>query len=124
MGCYGIALAISFNRFLIAEKRSKEDHMSSNAGKRVNKRKSTRTPKHLVVSIVVEHDISTSREIKATITDISTSGVGLLMDRALAPGQTIIFTKRESRKDLPEKGVIIWTAESEEGHKAGVVFSI
>ena len=44
------------------------------------------------------------------------------MDRALEPGQTIIFTKRESRKDLPEKGVIIWTRESKEGHKAGVMF--
>ena len=96
--------------------------MSAKAETRAHKRKSTLKPKPLVVSIVVEGDISTSREIKATIMDISENGAGLLMDRALAPGQTIIFTKRESRKDLPEKGVIIWTRESKEGHKAGVMF--
>lgn len=97
--------------------------MKTKADKRTHKRKSTRTPKHLVVTLIIENDISTSREIKATIMDMSDNGVGLLMDRALAPGQTIIFTKRENRNDLPEKGIIIWTTESEEGHKAGVMFS-
>ena len=100
----------------------KDDHMSAKVEKRAHKRKSTRNSKQMVVSLVVEGNISTYKEIKATIMDISENGVGLLMDRALAPGQTIIFTKRENRKDLPEKGVIIWTKESKEGHKAGVMF--
>lgn len=101
----------------------KDDHMSIKVEKRAQKRKATGNSKHAVVSIVVANDLSTSKEIKATITDISTSGVGLLMDRALAPGQTIIFTKREKRKDLPEKGIVMWTKESKEGHKAGVMFT-
>jgi c-di-GMP-binding flagellar brake protein YcgR len=97
--------------------------MKTKAEKRAHKRKSTRAAKHSVVSIVVENDISTTKEMKVTITDISKSGAGLLMDRALTPGQKIIFTNTKNRKDLPEKGVIMWTTESEEGHKAGVMFT-
>ena len=97
--------------------------MGEDAEKRRHKRKSTRNSSYPVVWFVVKSDITTSDELKAAVTDISESGVGLFTDIALAPGQMIRFTNKESREDLPDMGVVMWTTESEEGFKAGVMFS-
>lgn len=97
--------------------------MGAKSEKRRHKRKSTRNASYSFVSFVIENDIATSNEVKAAVTDISENGVGLLTDRALAPGQKIKFTRKEHQKDLPEMGVVMWTTESKEGHKVGIMFS-
>lgn len=97
--------------------------MGAKAEKRRHERKSTRNSSYPVVWFVVKNDINASREVKASVTDISESGAGLFTHVALAPGQKIKFTNKESRKDLPEVGVVMWTTESKEGYKAGVMFS-
>ena len=97
--------------------------MSAKAEKRAHNRKPTRKSSYLAVSFIVENDIATSNEVKAFVTDISDSGVGLLTERSLAPGQKIKFTNKKRLKDLPETGVVMWTTVSKEGHKAGVMFS-
>ena len=96
--------------------------MGAKIEKRRHKRKSTRNSSYPVVWFVIKSDITTAGEVKASVMDISESGVGLFTDIALAPGQTIKFTNKESRQDLPEKGVVMWTTESKEGYKAGVMF--
>jgi hypothetical protein len=96
--------------------------MGAKVEKRSHERKSTHNSSYPVVWFVVKSDITASGEVKASVTDISESGVGLFTDVALAPGQMIKFTNKESRKDLPEVGVVMWTTESKEGYKAGVMF--
>ena len=97
--------------------------MGAKLDKRRHTRKSTRNSSYPVVWFVVKSDITSSTEVKASVTDISESGAGLFTEVALSPGQMIKFTNKESRKELPDLGVVMWTSESEEGYKAGVMFS-
>ena len=97
--------------------------MGAIADKRRHERKSTRNSSYPVVWFVVKSDITSSDEVKASVTEISESGAGLFTEIALAPGQMIEFINKESRKELPEVGVVMWTTESKEGYKAGVMFS-
>lgn len=101
----------------------KDNSMGAKEEKRRHKRQSTRNSSYPVVWFVVKSDITSSSEVKASVTDISESGAGLFTDVALAPGQMIEFTNKESRKELPDVGVVMWTTESKEGYKAGVMFS-
>lgn len=90
--------------------------------KRRHQRKMTHNSTFPIVWFVVHEDMSTSAEMQAAVTDISASGVGLHTEVALEPGQKIKFTKKETIDMLAEAGTVMWTTESRDGYKAGVMF--
>lgn len=90
--------------------------------KRRHKRNKTLNQGVVFVWFVVQNDMASAKEVKGGVTDISISGLGLHTQETLEPGQYIKFINKENKHDFPEVGVVMWTAESKDGYKAGVKF--
>ncbi len=61
---------------------------------------------------------------KASIIDMTESGMGLATDSPLETGSFIKIVKKQKKvaDQLPESGVVMWTLESSDGFRAGIKF--
>lgn len=60
--------------------------------------------------------------VVAEIVDLSLGGFGLVTDVSLETGQRVRVLDRDMGWELPENGIVVWTTESPEGCRAGVMF--
>lgn len=61
-------------------------------------------------------------ERTAVITDISPNGMGLFTQEPLELGQILKFLATGNRRELSDRGQVIWTADSQEGVRVGIKF--
>jgi len=57
-------------------------------------------------------------ELRGTIIDMSASGIGLLTDCTLKPGNLLKF----NHSDLPQLGVVMWTVNTGDKFRVGIRF--
>lgn len=67
------------------------------------------------VNMPVEH-------YEAYIVDISESGVGVTLSREIETGLVVTFVEKEMDWPYPDKGLIMWTAQSSGVVRAGIRF--
>jgi hypothetical protein len=58
----------------------------------------------------------------AVVTDLSSSGMGLFTDEPLELGQVLKFIDTGERREVSDRGQVIWTADSPEGRRVGIKF--
>lgn len=97
--------------------------MSKPNDKGKDKRKHTReinktNVRFSVVGFVTQRGDMPDHNIKAKITDISKSGIGLTTSIPLEPGHLIKFNTEE----FPSVGIVVWSMKSDNDIKIGVKF--
>lgn len=71
-----------------------------------------------VIGFVTQKDDMPDHDIKAKITDISKSGIGLTTNTPLEPGHLIKFNSGK----FPSVGIVVWTMKSDNDIRIGVKF--
>lgn len=98
--------------------------MDAKVEKRRKRRRSTLNSSYPVVRFIVLGEPVSSLEVQAAVTDISDLGAGLFTEKSyLEPGQIIKFTNKDNKDELPDSGVVMWTAEFQDGYRAGIMFA-
>lgn len=97
--------------------------MSKSADKEKDKRNHPRetNKKNVLFSVlgfVTQKENTPDHDIKAKITDISKSGIGLITSTPLEPGHLIKF----NTGDFPAIGIVVWTMKTGNDIRIGVKF--
>ncbi|HEX8947837.1 MAG TPA: PilZ domain-containing protein, partial [Dissulfurispiraceae bacterium] len=79
-----------------------------------------RMPYHTSLKYYIEGEPETTPHTSTTI-DISDSGVGLITDHELEPGQVIIF-KNKDNPSAHRVAIVQWSMKSGGKYRAGLLF--
>ena len=74
------------------------------------------------IKIEIEGNPPPNRYHEMSVMDINENGMGITCLAPLKVGQHIIFTDNNHEWELPEKGVVMWTFNNNEGFRAGIKF--
>ena len=69
-----------------------------------------------------EQDLHPAQIIAGSLVDLSESGAGILLEKEVEPGEIVCFVEMEPGWKYSEKAQVMWTAESSEGFRVGVMF--
>ena len=91
--------------------------------RRGEKRKKNKgNPRFPAIWLEVIDDLGLPAPVKADVIDVSEQGLGLSIEKPLNPGQAVRFIKKEPAHH-PDNGIVMWTSESTDGFRVGVLFS-
>ncbi len=96
--------------------------MSLASEKRASQRVPQNTPLLFTINKPDVHGRALNEHKKATIADISATGMGIFTTTQVSTGQLVYFVKNQPHWELPAKGLVVWCLKHETGFRVGLEF--
>jgi len=98
--------------------------MSAASEKRASQRVPQNTPILFAINTPDGHGGEKKERQKATIADISATGMGIFTTAHLTTGQFVHFIKDQPHWKLPDAGLVVWCLRHGAGFRVGLEFVI